>query len=86
MRAAGKEMSQTSSDVTRTLPTNRSPEAERNAGGSLIAVKKIPPAPLHAFARDAKLTAALAVAVAELTVRLVKKWRKLRQPDPPKSA
>ena len=25
-RAAGKEMSQTSSDVTRTLPTNRSPK------------------------------------------------------------
>jgi hypothetical protein len=30
--------------------------------------------------------AALAVAVVELTVRLVKEWRKLRQPDPPKSA
>ena len=41
MRAAGKEMSQTSTDVTRTLPTNLSPEAERNAGGSLIAVMKI---------------------------------------------
>jgi hypothetical protein len=41
VRAAGKEMSQTSSDVTRTLPTNLSPEAERNAGGSLIAVKKV---------------------------------------------
>jgi hypothetical protein len=36
----------------------------------------MPPAPLRAFARDAKLTAALAVAVVELTVRLVKKWRK----------
>jgi hypothetical protein len=41
---------------------------------------------LCAFARDAKLTAALAVAVVELAVRLVKKWRKLRQPVPPKSA
>ena len=38
VRAAGKEMSQTSSDVTRTLPTNRSREAEGNAGSSLIAV------------------------------------------------
>ena len=45
-----------------------------------------PPAPLRSFARDAKLTAALTVAVVELTVRLVKKWRKLRQPDQPKSA
>src|SRR5271163_1387487 len=39
--AAGKEMGQTSNDVTRTLPTNLSPEAVGNAGGSLIAVKKV---------------------------------------------
>src|SRR5271168_3954210 len=39
--AAGKEMGQTSNDVTRTLPTKPSPEAERTAGGSLIAVKKV---------------------------------------------
>jgi hypothetical protein len=39
-----------------------------------------------AFVRDATLTAALAVAVVELTVRLVTKWCKRRQPDPPKSA
>jgi hypothetical protein len=39
--AAGKEMGQTSSDVTRTLPTKPSPDAQGNAGGSLIAVKKV---------------------------------------------
>jgi hypothetical protein len=60
-------MGQTSSDVTRTIPTNLSPKAEGNAGGSLIAVKKIQPAPLRAFARDAKLKAALAVAAVELS-------------------
>jgi hypothetical protein len=38
---ADKEIGQTSSDVTRTLPTKPSPEAEGNAGGSLIAVEKI---------------------------------------------
>jgi hypothetical protein len=34
-------MGQTSSDVTRTLPTKPSPEAVGNAGNSLIAVQKI---------------------------------------------
>jgi hypothetical protein len=37
--AAGKEIGQTSSDVTRTLPTNLSTKPQGNAGGSLIAVK-----------------------------------------------
>jgi hypothetical protein len=36
-----KKLGQTSSDVTRTLPTNLSPQAEGNAGGSLIAEKKL---------------------------------------------
>jgi catechol 2,3-dioxygenase-like lactoylglutathione lyase family enzyme len=40
-RAAGKEMGQASNDVTRTLPTNLSPEAVGNAGGSLIAARKV---------------------------------------------
>src|SRR5271166_5509363 len=40
-RPAGKEISQTSNDVTRTLPTNPSLEAQGNAGTSLIAVKKV---------------------------------------------
>ena len=34
-------MGQTSSDVTRTLPTKPSPEAVGNAGGSLIAVQNV---------------------------------------------
>jgi hypothetical protein len=37
---------------------------------TLHTIKEIPPAPLRAFARDAKLTAAPAVAVVELTVPL----------------